>query len=413
MAGPAWADEFLNQNSIRRYPLFEESDGVDVTGSFTIPDDFLVGLYFPVEGTLAIDPSRIFLREIGVFGSGFTLVLAYDAGTPEFTTVARAIVPRAGHVEYAVRWLSGVGSFGDSVGSVVIGRLTGIDSQPAGRYLFDPDSGRLDPDCVRATPKGLVGLSVTAADGSLTTRYTGNILLQAGSNIKFTVGALSGMTTLRIDAITGEGLTDDCECTGGVDQVPAIRTISGVAPRPDGSIDLIGDSCLSVTALAAGIKLADLCSQPCVGCDDAAAFTAQLEHMRDQIRGMETFLDRLESVSEQFVQTVLGSKLGDSGCVACYPLTAGVVSSSAVTTTTLTVETTVALGGVYPYTYQFQRAPNVLGAPGTFANIGTATSATTHNDTGLTTGTVYWYRCVITDSVSGSTTSASYGVTTL
>jgi len=93
-------------------------------------------------------------------------------------------------------------------------------------------------------------------------------------------------------------------------------------------------------------------------------------------------------------------------------LATGVVSTSLVTATTLTVSTTAASGGTSPYNYQFQRAPDVAGSPGSFSNIGPNSSATSYGDTGLTANTTYWYRVVVTDTDGGVVNSSSVSVTT-
>lgn len=65
------------------------------------------------------------------------------------------------------------------------------------------------------------------------------------------------------------------------------------------------------------------------------------------------------------------------------------------------------------YTYQYQRAPDNSGSPGTWANIGPNTSNPTYNDTGLTEQTTYWYRVNATDQNSVTTTSSAVKVITV
>lgn len=96
----------------------------------------------------------------------------------------------------------------------------------------------------------------------------------------------------------------------------------------------------------------------------------------------------------------------------------GPLAANAVTTTTsgtgaVTVATTAASGGTKPYSYQFQRAPNASGSPGTWANIGTAGTALTYADSTLTQGSTYWYRVTVTDSASTPATSTSAAVSYL
>lgn len=90
-------------------------------------------------------------------------------------------------------------------------------------------------------------------------------------------------------------------------------------------------------------------------------------------------------------------------------LTANGVSFSSVADTTLTVTAAAATGGTTPYSYQFQRAPDVVGVAGVYANVGSAGSSLTLNDTGLTASTPYWYRYVVTDSAGSPATATGAG----
>lgn len=81
-------------------------------------------------------------------------------------------------------------------------------------------------------------------------------------------------------------------------------------------------------------------------------------------------------------------------------------SSSGLTTASVTC--TAASGGTPTYTYQWQRSTS----SGTgFSNVSGATSLTL-NDTGLTRGTTYYYRCVATDSAAGTVNSSEVSGTT-
>ena len=70
-----------------------------------------------------------------------------------------------------------------------------------------------------------------------------------------------------------------------------------------------------------------------------------------------------------------------------------------------------ATGGTAPYSYQIQRAPDASGSPGAWANDGAASSTpATVADTGLTVGSTYWYRQVVTDSAGTPATAYSTAV---
>jgi len=65
-----WNLEFLNHNAQRSYPLTADATKIDTTGSFTIPDDFLVGLDIPVSTAMNMESGQFFIRQLGLFASG-------------------------------------------------------------------------------------------------------------------------------------------------------------------------------------------------------------------------------------------------------------------------------------------------------------------------------------------------------
>ena len=102
---------------------------------------------------------------------------------------------------------------------------------------------------------------------------------------------------------------------------------------------------------------------------------------------------------------------GFTADTAATGLTPGTVTATQTSGTTTTVSTTAASGGTGPYNYQFQRAPVTSGTVGSYANIGSNSTAITFNDTGLTTGNTYSYRVVVTDAASATATSGAVQVT--
>lgn len=94
-----------------------------------------------------------------------------------------------------------------------------------------------------------------------------------------------------------------------------------------------------------------------------------------------------------------------------FPLAAGTISFGVETNTSIVVNVSSAMDGTPPYvSYQFQRAPDVAGSPGAFANIGAAGTSLTITDTTVALGTKYWYQCIVTDSAAATSTSAPVAV---
>ncbi len=104
---------------------------------------------------------------------------------------------------------------------------------------------------------------------------------------------------------------------------------------------------------------------------------------------------------------------------AAPTITPGVTSIVGSTPFSATVANTAASGGVAPYNYQFQRAPDVAGSPGSFTNIGSARTNVADTvapsnlvDLTVAPATKYWYRVSATDSATGSGFSTPVSVTT-
>jgi hypothetical protein len=141
------------------------------------------------------------------------------------------------------------------------------------------------------------------------------------------------------------------------------------------------------------------------GGSDTTAIGGTNEFSDSQGAELIAFNCALSDTDRQAVESYLYDKWWLSA------VTAGTVSTSSVTGTTLTVSTTAASGGLSPYTYQFQRAPDASGSPGVWANIGSNSSSTSYGDSGLSSGT-YWYRCIVTDGGTKTATASAVSVST-
>ena len=103
----------------------------------------------------------------------------------------------------------------------------------------------------------------------------------------------------------------------------------------------------------------------------------------------------------------LDSALTDSGGAAGGALTAGTITPGTPTGNAIPFSWGPATGGTGPYTYQPTIAPDVAGAPGTFANSGSSTSSLSGSATGLSGRTKYWLQVVATDS-AGTPATVTY-----
>jgi hypothetical protein len=160
MTDAVWNIEWLNQNSQRSYPLYDEATKEDSTGSITLPNSFIVGMYIPVHAGLDVDPEKFFLRQLQIDNVGFGIGIAYDDGTSDFPIVASVNISKAPHTENRTYALPGAGAFDQSIGRIAIGPLNEIEMRPNGLYLFDPINGRLDTDVIRPMIEGVTSITV-------------------------------------------------------------------------------------------------------------------------------------------------------------------------------------------------------------------------------------------------------------
>jgi len=289
---------------------------MDTTEAFELPDDFILGIQFPVHAGLNIESGKFFLRKLAIFGVGFNISIGYDDGSIDPPIVASTVISKATHEEYDYYALPGKNDFADSVGTIIIGKLATIDSLPPGQYTFDYEDGKLEVDAI--VPHVRDVRSITVVNGTeRSDRLYGDIEVFAGNNIQLTaVTTLGQPAEIHISAISGAGLDEDCVCDDAID-APPIRTINGVVPTIAGDFTLTGDDCLEIQTGSNSLLFVDKCSSPCCGCEELEALTAEMEIFGSAASTVRGFVNRLQSEVTQFHQTVLGSLLADDGCLTC------------------------------------------------------------------------------------------------
>lgn len=314
-----WNLEWANHNSQRRYPLADDATGLDDTGSFELPTDFLVGLDLPIHAGMDVDPARFFIRNIGAYTTGYSIVIGYQPADEDEApiNIASALIPTQGFTRNLSFALGGIGDFDDTRGKVVIGRLDNIAQQPPGFWAFTLETARLDPDAVRPIIRGVS--SITCVNGSQqSVPLQGDIVLVAGSNFRITPIITAGQDPIiRFSAISGEGTIEECVCEG--DQAPTtpIATINGVAGTLDNNFNLLGSQCISLVPITNGLRITDTCAAPCCGCPELERITLDLDRLNLQAQTVDDFVTRLGSTVDSMSMIVLGTKLGDRGCIRC------------------------------------------------------------------------------------------------
>lgn len=311
-----WNVEFLDLNGERAYPLAQDATGLDTSGTFRLPTDFLVELDLPVTAGNSVFPDRFFLLNVGVYSAGVALIIGYASGTGD-VPAASVYITKSTHTENKTYKLTGVGDFADSQGVVTIGTFDSISQQPNGFFVFDIAGGKLEASTIRPQLRGLRGIVVV--NGTDTSDILDGIVsFIAGSNM-FLVPVQPGLNQpveIQFNAADGAGFTQTCECLGDTSAQP-ILTINGVTPTPEGDFTLLPADCVTLTNITNGLRLSDSCSTPCCGCAELEAITQQLERFGDQALTLQNFLNRLETVTNQMSLVVLGSRLNDATCTSC------------------------------------------------------------------------------------------------
>lgn len=309
--------EWLNHNEQRNYPLAASADLQDQTGSFRIPENFILSLYLPVHSGLNTTSSRFFIKNIGAYATGYSVVVGYQPSSGSPVNVATALINREVHERYTTYNLGGVGDFSDTIGHIVVGRLDSADEQPAGFFTFDFENTRLEPDAIRPITRGISSIRIRSGSDVSEPIY-GDIEIVAGENFQAVPILVAGQDPIiRFNAIEGEGLIEECICEGDATRDP-IKAINGIGPNDAGNFTIqVDEECLEISTIANGIRIKDTCAAPCCSCEDLEKITEDLEKFGDQQTTLRNFLVRLQSSVSQFEAVVLGTRLSDRGCITC------------------------------------------------------------------------------------------------
>lgn len=314
-----WNQEWLNANSQRRYPLADSASGADTGQAFALPDSLLLELSLPVSAGLEVRPEKFFLQKLALSDVGLSLTVGYDDGTITAgvagVRAALAVVSLADHAEYDSYTLVGQDDFQDSVGKLVLGRLDELRRLAAGRYLFLPSATPLEIDCFRPQLRGLSALVVVNGN-ERSERLTGDVELVSGPNCLLSLSQVDGSPPrIRIDALDGSGLTEECGC---VQTTTPIKTINGLPPDPSGDFVFEGKDCIEVAGASSGagggLSFTDTCARPCCGCPELEVITQALQRLEQGAASLEGFYSRLEGQVTQMNVVVLGSRLNEPTC---------------------------------------------------------------------------------------------------
>lgn len=313
--GKVWNAEWLNQNSQRHYPIAEGASLKDATGTFSLPLDLIVDLVWPVHAAANVQADRFYVHSVAIFGDGITITLGYHiVGNVSGDPIGSVSVARTTHQENQSYFINGIGDFYDSIGKITIGRLDNVLSS-GGLYNFELDGARLEPTVVRPNLRGVSAVVLVNGEDRSDPIF-GDIEFVAGTNVRLVPNPnTGGNPQIRIDAIQGAGLNQECDCS---DQLPTdascIRTINGIPPDDAGDFKLLGDECLQLNAADHGIEIVDSCSQACCGCSELEKIVQDLELLMVQVNTLDSLTNKLDSTVNTAMVNLIASKSSDLPC---------------------------------------------------------------------------------------------------
>lgn len=300
---PVVNQEWLNRNSLRNYPFRENArlNPVDAQGNrltdIRVPNYFIVDCVLTIPGPLVVD---VYLSQMARVANLVTLTFTDDAAL----NVATLAIDTAQHSPNQVYSIAGTGTYSDVRGRIVIGDLDTFDVDlPDGLYDFMLEDGAFEATVIRPDIRGVRSLQVDQ-DSALSALIFGHVKLVEGSNIRLTY--LEAYNAIRIDAIAGSGLNEECDCPEF--EAQCVRLINGI---PIEEAEIIGDGqCVSVTTEGNRIVISDTCSEPCCGCPELEFITTNLQVLDATVSNLESYAHQLHQRISEFVTTFVLSVQG-------------------------------------------------------------------------------------------------------
>jgi len=283
--------DYLNLNSVRRYPLREGSSATSTDGNFVIPDSLLVDATLAVGGDIQ---ERYFISSLFNKLTSFVLEISADlAGTT--SVVGYVQVDLNTHTINDDYYLEETAAFAGANGKITIGRVADLQEQPTGEFTFELAATEFEARAAIPSMKGISRIRFTD-DVNGETSITGNVTLASRTNLRFTFDELENYVIL--DAGDGLGLNKACVYD------TCVKTIDGVGPDAEGNINLLGLNCLSVTNTAAyTLSFTDTCCTPCSGCDDLADLTGRLVSLENNFLSLKNYYDNLNVQLTTYLST--------------------------------------------------------------------------------------------------------------
>lgn len=250
--------EFRDQNSFRSFPVMQVATKVSNEG-FVLPNTLFLGAQINSVPSII---TGFYIREVRVSPDLVYFAIGLDG---ESAVVAEAAAVFAEGEEYKDIRFYGKGVYSAINGLITIGDPREILTEMAGtmRFSSSTQSG-FEPVVVSAGQPAVSGISFDDDNGTTLTA-SGIVRFVSGQNIRLT-RQVDG--SIRVDAISGENLNEDCAVP---DPGTYIKSINGLSPDSSGNFTIEGSECISVEPDDGSehqLNIIDLCSTSCCGCDE-------------------------------------------------------------------------------------------------------------------------------------------------
>lgn len=267
--------DFLNQNSLRSFPIRERQSKQSADGLFIIPDSFLLDCQLSLSDDAVVHISQL---------HNYSDVVTVELADQDNIVIGSFTITVADHTEYDDYAMVAASGYFGSRGKLTVGRLDDLLTAPSGKFSFTATSTRLETRCVSLLLSGISTITFIDADG-FSKPLTGAVTVSASSNIRFRYED----NVLIMDAGENLGLNKDC----GDDRV-AIKTINGISPDAEGEFTFLGSDCAAFSAIDNGLLLTDTCSKPCLGCTDLTELVNRSVTVDSEIIALRNSVDQLQ-----------------------------------------------------------------------------------------------------------------------
>ena len=204
--------EWLNLNSERSYPIKENCNRLDTTGTFQLPNQLILDAIFTVEDEQTV----FFIKEVKLYQDN--IIIKIHDNSDVF--VGSVNIETQHHNNYDFYYLTGHGGYKNISGKLVIGDLTYINDSFLGKFEFDINNTSFEDTVLVPSVKGISSLSVNNEEVII-----GDVKLIAGYNIRLRY--IQEENAIYFDAIDSEGLGQVCVCDEE-EETSCLERINGI-----------------------------------------------------------------------------------------------------------------------------------------------------------------------------------------